>query len=61
MAVASWPKASGASAAVLDVGVAASSIESARKMSTTYEDFPHGMITTHAATVNADLLTFIKA
>ena len=26
----------------------------------TYKDFPHGMITTQAATVNADLLAFIK-
>jgi non-heme chloroperoxidase len=27
----------------------------------TYDDFPHGMPTTHAATVNADLLEFFKA
>ena len=27
----------------------------------TYKDFPHGMITTQAETVNADLLAFIKA
>jgi non-heme chloroperoxidase len=26
-----------------------------------YKDFPHGMPTTHADTVNADLLTFIKS
>jgi non-heme chloroperoxidase len=26
----------------------------------TYKDFPHGMPTTHAATINADLLAFIK-
>jgi non-heme chloroperoxidase len=26
----------------------------------TYKDFPHGMITTHAETVNADLLAFFK-
>ena len=26
----------------------------------TYKDFPHGMITTHADTINADLLAFIK-
>jgi non-heme chloroperoxidase len=26
----------------------------------TYKDFPHGMITTQAETVNADLLAFIK-
>jgi non-heme chloroperoxidase len=27
----------------------------------TYRDFPHGMTTTQAVTVNADLLTFIEA
>ena len=27
----------------------------------TYKDFPHGMPTTQAATINADLLTFLKA
>ncbi|MGA7033524.1 MAG: alpha/beta hydrolase, partial [Pseudolabrys sp.] len=27
----------------------------------TYKGFPHGMPTTHADTINADLLTFIKA
>jgi non-heme chloroperoxidase len=27
----------------------------------TYKDFPHGMITTQAGTINADLLAFIKA
>ncbi|MGK2855381.1 MAG: alpha/beta fold hydrolase, partial [Microbacteriaceae bacterium] len=27
----------------------------------TYEDFPHGMPTTHADTVNADLLEFLKS
>ncbi len=27
----------------------------------TYKGFPHGMPTTHAATINADLLAFIKA
>jgi non-heme chloroperoxidase len=27
----------------------------------TYPDFPHGMPTTHAETINADLLTFIKS
>jgi len=27
----------------------------------TYEGFPHGMPTVHAETINADLLTFIKA
>jgi non-heme chloroperoxidase len=27
----------------------------------TYKDFPHGMITTQAATINADLLAFLKA
>ena len=26
----------------------------------TYEDFPHGMPTTHAGTINADLLAFLK-
>jgi non-heme chloroperoxidase len=26
----------------------------------TYKDFPHGMPVTQAATINADLLTFIK-
>lgn len=26
----------------------------------TYKDYPHGMITTHADTINADLLAFIK-
>jgi non-heme chloroperoxidase len=26
----------------------------------TYKGFPHGMITTEAATINADLLAFIK-
>ncbi|MDB5739298.1 MAG: alpha/beta hydrolase [Alphaproteobacteria bacterium] len=26
----------------------------------TYKDFPHGMITTHAPTINADLLAFIE-
>ena len=26
----------------------------------TYKDFPHGMPTTHAATINADLLAFLK-
>jgi non-heme chloroperoxidase len=26
----------------------------------TYKDFPHGMVTTHAETVNADLLAFFK-
>jgi non-heme chloroperoxidase len=27
----------------------------------TYEDFPHGMPTTHADTINADLLAFLKS
>ncbi len=27
----------------------------------TYKDFPHGMPTTHADTINADLLAFIKS
>ncbi len=27
----------------------------------TYTDFPHGMITTHAETVNADVLEFIRS
>jgi non-heme chloroperoxidase len=27
----------------------------------TYEDFPRGMPTTQAATINADLLAFLKA
>jgi len=27
----------------------------------TYTDFPHGMPTTHADTINADLLAFIKS
>ena len=27
----------------------------------TYKDFPHGMPTTHAETINADLLAFLKA
>ena len=27
----------------------------------TYEDYPHGMITTHADVVNAELLAFFKA
>jgi non-heme chloroperoxidase len=27
----------------------------------TYKDFPHGMPTTQAATINADLLAFLKA
>jgi non-heme chloroperoxidase len=27
----------------------------------TYKGFPHGMPTTEAGTINADLLTFIKA
>lgn len=27
----------------------------------TYKDFPHGMITTQAETVNADLLAFLKS
>jgi non-heme chloroperoxidase len=27
----------------------------------TYEDFPHGMITTHAETVNADVLEFLRS
>jgi non-heme chloroperoxidase len=27
----------------------------------TYQDFPHGMPTTHADTINADLLEFLKA
>jgi non-heme chloroperoxidase len=27
----------------------------------TYKEFPHGMITTHADTINADLLAFMKA
>ena len=27
----------------------------------TYKDLPHGMLTTHAETVNADLLAFLKA
>jgi non-heme chloroperoxidase len=26
----------------------------------TYEGFPHGMCTTHADVINADLLAFIK-
>jgi non-heme chloroperoxidase len=26
----------------------------------TYKDYPHGMITTQADVINADLLTFIK-
>ncbi len=25
-----------------------------------YKDFPHGMPTTHAETINADLLAFLK-
>ena len=28
---------------------------------TTYKDLPHGMITTHADVINADLLAFIKS
>ena len=27
----------------------------------TYKDYPHGMITTQADVINADLLAFIKA
>ena len=27
----------------------------------TYKDLPHGMITTHADVINADLLAFIKS
>jgi non-heme chloroperoxidase len=27
----------------------------------TYQDMPHGMHTTHADTINADLLAFFKA
>jgi non-heme chloroperoxidase len=27
----------------------------------TYKDFPHGMPTTHAETINADLLAFIES
>jgi non-heme chloroperoxidase len=27
----------------------------------TYKGFPHGMCTTHAETINADLLAFIKS
>ena len=27
----------------------------------TYKDFPHGMPTTHAETINADLLAFLKS
>jgi non-heme chloroperoxidase len=27
----------------------------------TYEDFPHGMITTQAATINADVLEFLQS
>jgi non-heme chloroperoxidase len=27
----------------------------------TYEDYPHGMITTQADAINADLLAFLKA
>ena len=27
----------------------------------TYKDFPHGMPTTHADTINADLLAFLKS
>jgi non-heme chloroperoxidase len=27
----------------------------------TYKDFPHGMITTHADVINADLLAFFKS
>jgi non-heme chloroperoxidase len=27
----------------------------------TYKDFPHGMPTTHAETINADLLAFFKS
>jgi non-heme chloroperoxidase len=26
-----------------------------------YKDFPHGMPTTHADTINADLLAFLKS
>ena len=26
-----------------------------------YKDFPHGMPTTHAETINSDLLAFIKS
>jgi non-heme chloroperoxidase len=26
----------------------------------TYNNYPHGMITTHADTINADLLTFLE-
>ena len=27
----------------------------------TYKDYPHGMPTTHAETINADLLAFLKS
>jgi non-heme chloroperoxidase len=27
----------------------------------TYKDFPHGMLTTEADTINADILAFIKS
>jgi non-heme chloroperoxidase len=27
----------------------------------TYKDFPHGMPTTHAETINADLLAFLRS
>ena len=27
----------------------------------TYKDFPHGMPTTHAETINADLLAFVRS
>ena len=27
----------------------------------THKDFPHGMLTTHAETINADLLAFLKS
>jgi non-heme chloroperoxidase len=27
----------------------------------TYKDFPHGMPTTHAETINADLLSFLQS
>jgi len=27
----------------------------------TYKDFPHGMPTTHAETINTDLLAFIRS
>jgi non-heme chloroperoxidase len=33
----------------------------AKRTLKTYKDFPHGMPTTQADTINADLLAFLKA